>query len=639
MQLDTLFEQLKEYEVISLDVFDTLITRCVLRPTDVFVLIDEKWNCDKAVKLNFKEIRVKAEQTAYREYGVCANLEQIYSTLIRDFNIKESDAEQLKQLELQMELDVVIPRKDMLALFMKLYVMGKKLILCSDMYLSAETITKLLNKAGYPSDIELWVSCEKGVSKSEGTLWAEFFNKFSSFKTIHVGDNEWPDYKQVKQHKRDAVLIENPYSAFQQSAMYPYLNEYENKTAGNALMLGYLVNQACFNSPFDTDPDFHDALATWTGPVFGCFMDWLSKNKDESLLLFVTREGYVLQPMYEAYCKASGRTVQANTIFYASRTATTSASAIEKNTLYEIMQIEYTGTVGAFTESRLNYVMPIGSDVATIEIQLPKQKEKVMKLLEPYLEEIYANAEEQKKAYQQYVNTLRNANPDKNLTVVDLGYSGTSQYYLSKVLNEKVNGKYLYLNRNPLPEKNGCTCENLAYTADGCHPVFENLLFLEAVLQVPYGQLKQIQLEEDGSIEPICKQDGQTAAIIREAQEDFLDYVIWMARWQKNLGGTIQFDFCLAETIWIGMLQFSYLPDAFLGSLWLSDDFAGNPEWQYDKATKKWISEEKKIPLEFNIASSGKRFPSKYKIKQSVKRYIPIAFYEFARKIWIRFIK
>jgi len=635
MQLDTLLEQLKEYDIITFDVFDTLITRCVLRPTDVFVLVEEKWNHNRTVKLNFAEIRAKAEQDAYQEYGVCANLEQIYSTLIRDYGIAVEEAMQLKQLELQMELDVAIPRRDILVLFTKLYDMGKKIILCSDMYLSTATITQLLNKTGYPHDIELWVSCERGVSKNDGTLWQTFFDTYKAFKTIHIGDNEWSDNKQVKQYKRDAVVIENPYSAFQKSDMYHYLVEYENKEAANVLVLGYLVNQACFNSPFDVEPDFHDALAVWMGSAFGCFMDWLSREQDDSLLLFVTREGYILQPMYEAYCEASGRNVQENTIFYASRTAATSASALDKEMLKEIMQIEYNGTIGAFTESRLNYFLPEDCSFADDMITLPKQKEQLLRKLEDQYERIFENANRQNQAYKKYVNNLRVDKSKQPLTIVDIGYSGTSQYYLSKVLDEKINGRYLYLNRNPLPEKDACKCTSLAYTADGCHPIFENLLYLEAAMQVPYGQLKQMQLNVDGMVEPICKQDGQTSEMIKDAQGAFLDFVVWMGKWQNCLGDQLIYDFGLAETIWICMLQFSYLPHIFLDDLWLSDDFAGNPKWEYDKKIKSWVSEHQSIPLKTYYQKNK----TKYRLKYFVKRNIPTPFYKFARSIWIKFVK
>ena len=127
MQLNALFEQLKKYDIITFDVFDTLITRCVLRPIDIFVLVEEKWNHGKTVKLKFAELRVQAEQNAYQEYGACANLEQIYSILVRDNTISLEDAERLKQLEVQMELDATIPRKDMLVLFEQLQSVEKKM--------------------------------------------------------------------------------------------------------------------------------------------------------------------------------------------------------------------------------------------------------------------------------------------------------------------------------------------------------------------------------------------------------------------------------------------------------------------------------------------------------------------------------
>lgn len=42
MQLEAIYKQLTEYELITFDVFDTLITRCVVHPTDVFRLVERK---------------------------------------------------------------------------------------------------------------------------------------------------------------------------------------------------------------------------------------------------------------------------------------------------------------------------------------------------------------------------------------------------------------------------------------------------------------------------------------------------------------------------------------------------------------------------------------------------------------------
>ena len=43
----------------------------------------------------------------------------------------------------------------------------------------------------------------------------------------------------------------------------------------------------------------------------------------------------------------------------------------------------------------------------------------------------------------------------KNVAVVDLGYSGTIQYYLIKLLNKKINGYYFILTDNIKPLKLG----------------------------------------------------------------------------------------------------------------------------------------------------------------------------------------
>lgn len=639
MKYEELLEQLKQYEIITFDIFDTLISRTVTHPTDVFRLVEKRWQKNNSSNIRFYDSRIQAEQTAYQKYGVCANLDQIYALLESDYGFSAVDVEQLKKLEIQTELDVVIPRRTMLKLYEQLQACGKTIILCSDMYLSASTIALLLEKAGYPEELSICVSSEQKVSKSDGSFWNIFFQEHAHQTTIHVGDNEWSDYRQVLNFGRDAILIDNPYHAFSKSPMYPYLMEYEKGAVTNSLVLGYFINQACFNSPFEQELDFRETLAIWMGPAFSCFMDWLSAEQDDSLLLFVTREGYILQPMYDAYCQASGKTVQDNTIFFASRSAVTAAAVTDAKLLSEIMQIEFEGTVAEFTASRLNYVFSSDREIGSIVIKLPKQKEYLLELLENDYEAIFENAKKQKLAYETYVQAVRKKSPDKKLTIVDVGYSGTTQYYLSKILNENISGKYLFLNRNPLPEKNNCICQSVAKTVEENHAIFENLLFLEAAMQVSHGQLQRLQICRDGTVKPVCKPDAQTSETILEAQAAFFEYVVWSGQWQKKLGGKATFDFALAETIWICMLKFSYLPKVFLENLWLSDDFAGNPLWTYDSRNQQWISGEKQIPIVFTIVPGTERVRFKYRMKLLVKRYIPTPFYELARQIWIRFIK
>ena len=151
MKYEEVLEQLKQYEIITFDIFDTLISRAVTHPTDVFRLVEKRWQNNNSLNSSFFASRIQAEQTAYQKYGVCVNLDQIYALLESDYGFSAADAEQLKKLEIQTELDVVIPRRAMLELYEELQACGKTIILCSDMYLSAPNIALLLEKAGYPA--------------------------------------------------------------------------------------------------------------------------------------------------------------------------------------------------------------------------------------------------------------------------------------------------------------------------------------------------------------------------------------------------------------------------------------------------------------------------------------------------------
>ena len=92
-----------------------------------------------------------------------------------------------------------------------------------------------------------------------------------------------------------------------------------------------------------------------------------------------------------------------------------------------------------------------------------------------------------------YLNYIKkNVKYLENATVVDLGYSGTTQLYLSKLLDKKVAGKYLVVKNNPKPLTIGCNVESCFNDLenDNNHPIYKNSLLLEFFLTAPYGQLQ-----------------------------------------------------------------------------------------------------------------------------------------------------
>lgn len=634
---------LSQYDIITFDIFDTLITRCVIKPVDIFSIVEAKAKTNKFISKNklFFIDRQEAEKISYTEFGDFTTLYTIYNILKRDFEYTEEQCNWLKKIEIEMEIATVIPRKDMLSLVKELKKQGKRIILCSDMYLSSKEIKKLLNKCGYDKELELWVSCEKGASKHNGNLWNILFDYLpKDKKTIHIGDNEWSDSKTLKQIGKDSLLIKKGYDLFYDSILYEYLSKFIRDEISTSLVIGYLINVACFNSPFENQYTKEDNSieGIWMGYAFACFMDWLVQQKDSSLLLFVTREGYLLKPMYEKYCEKLGINSQENILFYASRAATMAASISSKTDIEDILSISYEGTLKHFLTKRLNIKLDLAEQVLNKKIILPMDRKKIMNIIKPYLLNIIENGKKQKEAYLKYIDEVRK---DKNtpMTVVDIGYNGTIQYGLSKITGEILNGRYMFLNNKGIRNEIKDRVSSLRITTDGNgHPIVENLLFLEAALQVPFGQLQKMDIKKGKAI-PIFNSDKNLSQYNQKAQQSYIEFIEWIAQWKAELAGFLSFNFELAESIWILLLKYNYLPKKLLESFWLSDDFSGHPMWKYNYENQIWEGKNVSQSIYFGLTKSNNIIDLKYKIKNLIKKYIPIQAYEPARRIWIKYIK
>ena len=629
--------KLSQYDVITFDVFDTLITRMVLHPTDVFSLVQLQLLQQGHKAGSFAKDRIQAEQLAYEQYGDTANFDQIYQMLNGSFSYSEEQCRIFQQMEFETELQLAIPRCILLQLVKELKGSGKRIILCSDMYLSSAQIRMLLRKCSYPEDLEIRVSSECGGTKSSGFLFEALYSQLPpSSKIIHIGDNDHSDYRVPLRLHRDAVLLPSGCTMFTQSPLYDYLSSYEDNI-NNCLILGYLVNYACFNSPFSEEQDKSRAVSVWGGTIFSCFMDFLLRQKDESKLLFVTREGYLLQKMYQRYCLAADVRPQENALFYASRTAAVAASIDSEEGIRNAMRHpKFDGTVKRFLQGRMNLEPPEDMEFAEEQIRLPAQRHEFFQQLKPWFSLIYKNAENQGTAYRTYTEQFRTGR--QPFTIVDVGYNGTIQYALSHIMKEKIGGLYMFLNDGAYPSRIGCPCASMAVTNAGIHPLYENLLFLEAVMQVPYGQLQKMEIQ-GGKVTPHFCEDGNFSPYISEAQEQFCQFAEWTGLWKKRLGDGMQLDFSLAESIWVCLLKFRYLPRALLESFWLTDNYSGTPMLKYDDQTQCWNGNGDSIPLEFQLLKTGEHLRFKQRVKRFVKTHIPYYLYDWACEIWMKYIK
>lgn len=171
----------------SFDIFDTLIARRCIRPEAVFEEVERRsgW-------VGFARSRVQAEHTLLQQEYTLAD---IHALLASAHGLDAARAQALMALEIEVELDNVLPVADAIA-----QVQDDSLLI-TDMYLPVPVIRQLLARAGLPGHLALLRSAS---GKRSGRVWAALAAGGSTL--AHLGDNLVADVQQAQAHGMHARL-------------------------------------------------------------------------------------------------------------------------------------------------------------------------------------------------------------------------------------------------------------------------------------------------------------------------------------------------------------------------------------------------------------------------------------------------
>lgn len=328
-------------------------------------------------------------------------------------------------------------------------------------------------------------------------------------------------------NKADSFIKNIKFYGFRNAVSLPFREK--NKTYANIInsfkdekslkMIGLIEERAGESMYIETAFDMGYCLF---GPIIYDFVQWLYSNSDEfDELWFLAREGWVLKKAFDIYSKMAGGEKCQSRYFLASRRAASIATVRNEIDIKEILCQYYKGGVKNLIASRLGKY--VDNDFA---VEMPKDIDKVMKLIDA--DGVIKNAEKERTSYIDYIGTIKGS-----IVVVDVGYSGTIQYYLSKLLEKKIDGLYLCSHFNNKPEKIGCECKSLfpVYNLldERENKIFKNQLYFEAVLQAPFGQL--IKFDESG--EPVYNSDNYVNEEIKNIQKGIFTFIEKMGAYRN----------------------------------------------------------------------------------------------------------
>lgn len=408
---------LMQYEVISFDIFDTLIFRPFSEPTDLFFFLGEKLEI-----LDFKRLRMQAEADArtqkYKEekhYEI--TLSDIWSWLENEIGVTK---EQGMQMEQALEMEFCYANPFMQQVFTQLREHGKRIVITSDMYLSKAFLSELLQKNGYGGYEELYVSCEYEKSKAEGSLYEVVKRAYPDTDSmIHVGDNPVSDVKNAKKHGFEVFYYPN---VNRNALLY---RSYDMSAVVGGAYRG-IVNNKLYNGTEQLPMEYEYGYIYGGLFVLGyCnFIHTYAREHGIDKLLFLSRDGDILRQAYAVLFPE-----EKTEYVYWSRAAATKLMA-RYNRYDFFRRYLYHKADGTYTleqilkSMRLEFLLDRLLQRLPYEIYLTSGNvRQVKRFLEANWQEVTAVYDRESKAAELYYKKV--LGDSRNALAVDIGWAGS----------------------------------------------------------------------------------------------------------------------------------------------------------------------------------------------------------------------
>ena len=420
-------EKIVQYDVISFDIFDTLLSRKIASPIDVFRLMETR-----TTYKNFHRIRRHAELIC-----VNGNIYEIYDKIKKILNIDDIEIKKLIELEISCEKEILTIRQDMLDLFEFAQKAGKKVVLTSDMYFTSNMLQVLLEQMGYSGMEKIYVSCEYKTSKSS-VLFKFVRQDYPNQNILHIGDNVQADIFAPSKYKIDVAWIKSESDLISESPIGRYRGWV--KTLSDALLWGNITD-ILFNSPFEHNEkpkiyikNFMQFSRVFFEPFilkyFENLIEYLQQYKYDGVL-FVARDGYILQKCYEILKEKNLLFGPPSNYILCSRKLAIRSGMNTIDDLKTVLEFHN-------PECMDNPLYQLFG-VSEAHISIHQSKEYLMSRFP----DIKEHSKKTRQAYLAYFE-YNNINLDNKYLVCELDGHGTSAYFLNKLFKKGIGSYYLH---------------------------------------------------------------------------------------------------------------------------------------------------------------------------------------------------
>jgi len=477
-----LINKIQDYEIISFDVFDTLLMRKTMFPVDVFDIVSQKVKRDNIVIQDFRSQRLKADKDIAQ---TSPNIYEIYNQLRKNTGISESEKNRVIRYEIETEASVLVRREDMVEIFYHAVNCGKQVYLISDMYLPKAIIEYFLSNLNIQGYEDILVSCDYRKPKTGG-LFNVFKDRVKSSSILHIGDNINSDINCAQLAGIDAFHIESAIDLMRKSSFY----DIERFPANlNERSIIGMFTAYVFNSPFVEMDDKrrividneYDWAYLFVAPLITGFMSWMINHLRMGTyegVLFSSRDGYLIKHLYDSIPINKCRdTLPEGVYFYVSRVACSKTAIMNEEDVRWIAGPKCIGPVEKVVKERY------GIEYLNNQNQLTEDEE-LLRYALVNQECIYEKSKIIRDNFIAYIKKL-GIKGEKKYAFFDFVSCGSCQFFLNRVMPVELEGLYCCLYNSYEEQKLKLPIQSYFYNN---HPrnaesnFFENYLQLEVIM-------------------------------------------------------------------------------------------------------------------------------------------------------------
>ncbi|MDR1647445.1 MAG: HAD-IA family hydrolase [Zoogloeaceae bacterium] len=519
-------------EVISLDVFDTLLARKTSSPEDIFAIVASQASVC-GYPGNFSLERKQAEALCQQKYGDIYTFADIYREWQKNFSVDDTWVARIQTLELETEARFLVPRKTLCNQVLQWLEAGRRVILVSDMYLPSPWILEQLRRHGLTGFEKLFLSCEEGGSKQSGQLWQRVRQYAGQATILHIGDNPEADIEQAKKAGIAAFHCMSEARMLQESALREIAAQ--ATSLGDRIALG-LIQDRLMNDPFcmagskgkPTLVHPEDFGYVVFGPLIQTFWTWfLDRIRADAIdkILFLARDGWFFHKLYQEL-RAVCPELPEGVYLPASRRLCLVATFFTAEDVFLSLNDPYFGRQDVFFRMRLGLEYQ-GNDPEKIIVF-----EEGRSLAEKHMPEILENARQERNAYVRYLSGVL-PKKGKRCALYDFGVRGTIQKCLQKLCDRSFIGYYFYYDDADNNHSMKSHAVYLRSREDGFYEMEKINLLFEAIFTAPEGGY--LYATEEGSF--VTDDAYANYAHIADISRVHEGIRVFMAEHQASSGG------------------------------------------------------------------------------------------------------